>query len=190
MTFYEEIKNIEEIINCIETENREYAYQVEPYMLELPSLLKELIGLKSEMNKKNLMDIEFTSCKRLKNGKFKLKQIRPLDKIIEDLKNHVEYITEENKQLESKIEELKNLNRDKEIERLKEELNQTHKDSIYILSKEQKQKIKEFKEEHNCHEIGKDRYSLIITSNELFDAIEIKCNICGQSEDLTDWSLI
>lgn len=53
--FYEEIKNIEEIIDCIETENREYAYQVEPYMLELPSLLKELIGLKSEMNKKEII---------------------------------------------------------------------------------------------------------------------------------------
>lgn len=55
MNFYEEIKNIEDIINCIEDENREYGiipkYGVVPYELELPKLLRELIKLKSETNK-------------------------------------------------------------------------------------------------------------------------------------------
>lgn len=53
MTFYEEIKNIERIIDCIESDNRENGimpnieYGVMPYELELPSLLRELIELKS-----------------------------------------------------------------------------------------------------------------------------------------------
>lgn len=140
------------------------------------------------MNKKDLLRIGFDDCIILENGKLQWREIRPLDKIIEDLKNHVNYLMEDNQQLENRIEELKNLNKNKEIERLKKMLNQTHNNSVYILT--EKQKMEEFKKEHNCHETNRNRYSLIITPNELFTAIEIKCNYCGQSEDLTDWSSI
>lgn len=63
MTFYEKIKNIEEIIDCIEGENRECGYEVEPYMVELPLLLRELIELKSEINKEGyIVSKEYKPC--------------------------------------------------------------------------------------------------------------------------------
>lgn len=67
MTFYEEIANIERIIDCIESDNREYdiipKYGIVPYELELPSLLRELIELKSKTNKDGyIISKEYKPC--------------------------------------------------------------------------------------------------------------------------------
>lgn len=69
MTFYEEIANIERIIDCIESDNRENGimpnieYGVMPYELELPSLLRELIELKSLTSKEGyIISKEYAPC--------------------------------------------------------------------------------------------------------------------------------
>ena len=65
----------------------------------------------------------------------------------------------------------------KEIENLEEQ-------SVYVLTKSQKEKMENFRHEH--YKItGHSYYEIILKPNEIFASVIIKCPECDEELDLT-----
>lgn len=119
-----------------------------------------------------------------KDEKMKFIFLRPFEKIMEELNDYVEHLQSQNAGLKEKIEELNNFNKDEEIKKYEQMINEISSHSIYLLSDDQKQQMDNFKMEH-YKKCKCDYYDIIITPNEIFTAIKIQCKKCKEELDLT-----
>ncbi len=83
-------------------------------------------------------------------------------------------------------EELKNFNKDDEIQRLLSENSRLRRNSIKIMTKKEKEAAELFAKKHyeSCN--SKLGISYILTGAGMGTTIEVMCNKCGVEEDITD----
>lgn len=114
--------------------------------------------------------------------------INPLDfnNIIKDLTEYVDDLKQTIKNKDKEIDRLNNFNRDEEIEKYKKEIARLHKNSLYIFSDRQMQKIKEFREEH-YKKCECSYYDIIVSPTEIEDSVKIECFECGEQLDLNEY---
>lgn len=82
--------------------------------------------------------------------------------------------------------QLKEYSKDKEIQSLKREIEKIRKNSLQNLSDLEVENIKKFKNSHylNCKN---GVYHYILSGTEIGTKIEIKCPVCGEIEDVSDY---
>lgn len=80
--------------------------------------------------------------------------------------------------------------KDKEIQLLKEEIQNIRKNSLIVLGSSEKEKIDAFRKKHYL--LHKDKgfhgnsYIYRLTGTGIGECIEITCPFCNESEDVTD----
>ena len=81
-------------------------------------------------------------------------------------------------------------NKDKEIQLLKQEIENMRKNSLIILGSSGKEKIDAFRKKHYLLHKDKDFhgncYIYRLTGNGIGECVEIICPFCNESEDVTD----
>ena len=121
------------------------------------------------------------------NNEFKniiLKSVNvDIDKELNNIKRYVKNLENKNDELQN---ELREYNKDKEIQKMKEELDDISNNSVYILNEQEQQDYDRFRKEHwqKCN--GKTEF--IISGNEIGNSITCRCGKCGIEEDITDVS--
>lgn len=81
-------------------------------------------------------------------------------------------------------------NKDKEIQSLRQEIENMRKNSLIILGSSEKEKINAFRKKHYL--LHKDKgfhgncYIYRLTGNGIGECVEITCPFCNESEDVTD----
>lgn len=102
--------------------------------------------------------------------------IKKIDKFMTELIN-------ENEKLNY---ELKNFNKDEEIQKLMNEIQELRQKSIYMLNDKEHKDFNIFKEEHGkkCNTYP----TIIINGTGLGDIIKLHCPICNEEKDITDIS--
>lgn len=86
--------------------------------------------------------------------------------------------------LRKEVKKLKNFNKDEEIEKLKKEIENLEEQSVYVLTKSQKEKMKKFRHEH-YKMTGHSYYQVVLRPNEIFTKVVIQCDKCDEELDLT-----
>ena len=78
--------------------------------------------------------------------------------------------------------------KDKEVKRLKEELDFYKRNSLVVLSDEQMKRAKEFQHEHHekC-DTGYRSFTYTVTPTNVITIVELKCPKCGEIIDVTDY---
>ena len=106
--------------------------------------------------------------------------------LLEKIKDYIDIINKDKDSYINELRELRdNYDRDAEIKILKQQLDHMRDNSLIILTKEEKRKIEEFQNEH--YKKCKGYYKFILTPTGLGTAIEIKCEKCGETLDVTDY---
>lgn len=130
------------------------------------------------------VDYKFQRCDRDENGNFKLTTIKPLEDIFKDLENYNKYLEDVIVDLRKEVKKLKNFNKDEEIEKLKKEIEDLEEQSVYVLTKSQKEKMEKFRHEH-YKMTGHNYYQVVLRPNEIFTKVVIQCDKCDEELDLT-----
>ena len=106
--------------------------------------------------------------------------------LLEKLKDYIDIINKDKDSYINELRELRdNYDRDAEIKILKQQLDHMRDNSLIILTKEEKRKIEEFQNEH--YKKCKGHYKFILTPIGVGTVIEIKCEKCGETLDVTDY---
>lgn len=79
--------------------------------------------------------------------------------------------------------------KDEEIKRLKEELDFYKRNSLVVLSDEQRERAKEFQHEHykKC-ETGHRSFVYTVTPTNVITIIELRCPKCGEIIDVSNYN--
>lgn len=122
--------------------------------------------------------------KKDKDEKMEFIFLRPFETIMEELNDYVEHLQNQNTSLKEEIEKLNNFNKDEEIKKYEQMVNEISSHSLYVLTDEQKQQIRDFRKEH-YEKCKCDYYDIILTPTEICTVIKIKCKKCNKELDLT-----
>lgn len=108
-----------------------------------------------------------------------------LQNIIRELEDECNSLLEDRDDL---IEELRSWNRDVEIQKLEEQIRWYRAHSLQMLSDKEKESIQEFIESHfhSCNNGSTYQYELAGTG--IGTVIKIRCPICQQEKNITDYS--
>lgn len=106
------------------------------------------------------------------------------NKNLEDIREYVEYLEGSNRELRN---EMKNFRAEDEIKILEDRNRELVRNSIHILSTEEKEEYDKFCDEHRtkCERVYT---SYVITGTGIGTNIAVKCNICGEEKDITDYT--
>lgn len=115
---------------------------------------------------------------------------KDFDQLLTDIKLEYKYLQDENKDLQNRI---KKFNSNKEIQELKQHIENLCNHSLLIMSDKELQQEKEFKEEH-WNKCGKplnnkakgNTYIYELTGTGIGTSIKITCPICGECKNITD----
>lgn len=79
--------------------------------------------------------------------------------------------------------------KDEELKRLKEELDFYKRNSLVVLSDEQRERAKEFQHEHykKC-ETGHRSFVYTVTPTNVITIVELRCPICGEIIDVSNYN--
>ena len=106
--------------------------------------------------------------------------------LLEKIKDYIDIINKDKDSYINELRELRdNYDRDAEIKILKQQLDHMRDNSLIILTREEKRKIEEFQNKH--YKKCKGHYKFILTPTGLGIVIEIKCEKCGETLDVTDY---
>ena len=106
--------------------------------------------------------------------------------LLEKLKDYIDIINKDKDSYINELRELRdNYDRDAEIKILKQQLDHMRDNSLIILTREEKRKIEEFQNKH--YKKCKGHYKFILTPTGLGTVIEIKCEKCSETLDVTDY---
>ena len=78
--------------------------------------------------------------------------------------------------------------KDEEVKRLKEELDFYKRNSLVVLSDEQMKRAKEFQHEHykKC-DTGHRSFVYTVTPTNVITVVELRCPVCGEIIDVSDY---
>lgn len=105
------------------------------------------------------------------------------DEIKESLDKYVKRLQENNAWLR---EQLSNFNKDEELEKLQKEYKDYRKHVLIDFSDVELKRYRDFRDKHYKKCNNGNRYIYTLTGCGIGTAIEIKCPICGEEEDITD----
>ncbi len=110
---------------------------------------------------------------------------KDFDSLIAGLKNEYNRIVEENASLREMV---AGWNKDDEIVKAKNEAEYYRRHSLHELSDDEVKKISGFRNRHykSCKNAG--TYIFELAGTGIGEAISIKCPVCGQEENVTDYS--
>ena len=116
------------------------------------------------------------------------KLIKPnIDKEIEKIKKYIKDLEERNEFLKAQNDEIKKESfYYDEIKKLKKEMHDLQKRSLYFLSDEQQKEVDDFVSQHNT-ECKHTHYLYTIDPTPIGSGISIKCYVCGEEKDITDY---
>lgn len=103
-------------------------------------------------------------------------------KALDTIKNYIEGSEERVARLRR---EIKDFRKDDEIKKLDDEVNGLRRNAIRVLYGEEIEKNKLFRQKH-WNKCSADSYWYKLTETGLGSAITIKCDVCGEEEDITD----
>ena len=96
-------------------------------------------------------------------------------------------------ELKDAKEELKNWNKDEEIQSAYNEVERIRKNALIILDPKEREAIEKFRREHYkkcaeplCSRAAGNTYIYTITGTGIGEIIKIKCPICGEEVDVTN----
>lgn len=97
-----------------------------------------------------------------------------------------EYIDYCDERASKAYKQLHEFRKDKEIVKLENEIENIRNHSLQVLTDKEKERIKEFRNRHynKCNNGG--TYWFQLTGTGIGTAITIKCDMCGEEEDITD----
>jgi hypothetical protein len=104
-----------------------------------------------------------------------------INKAILDIVN---YINLKEKDINDYRQQLQEYNKDKEIQKLQNELDRICSNSVSILSDMEKELAKNFSEKHYKSCKGNMRY--IIEGTGIGNVVKVQCTKCDEIEDITD----
>lgn len=110
--------------------------------------------------------------------------------LLQDLEQSYNRVYNENVELRQRLREY---NKDKEIQKLQDQIKYMQSHSLCHLSDLEKERIYNFTNKHyELHKDGKkltgSTYQYTLSGTGIGTIIEIKCPICGEEEDVTDTS--
>ena len=108
-------------------------------------------------------------------------------KIIDKLHEIENYINALEDSKDEVYKQLKEYNKDSEIQKLQTEIAYIKKNSIHIMSNKEKEFAKQFKEEHLHKYDERLGFSYIVTPTGIGNGLNIRCNQCEEEKDITDY---
>ena len=135
----------------------------------------------NNMDKRNMDEIWEKAILRGKDVK----------KMLQELSDKIELMQEDHNDLVESYRKLKDEKfKDKEIKRLKEELDFYQRNTLVTLSDKQRENARRFQKEHyeNC-DTGMMSFKYTIIPTGIGNVVEIRCPKCGEILDLTDYDL-
>lgn len=116
------------------------------------------------------------------------KLIKPdIDEEFEKIKKYIKDLEERNEFLKEQNDEIKKESfYYDEIKKLKKEMRDLQKRSLYFLSDEQQKEVDNFISQHNI-ECKHAYYLYTINPTPIGSGISIKCCVCGEEKDITDY---
>ena len=116
---------------------------------------------------------------------------KDVKEMLQELSDKIELMQEDHNDLVESYRKLKDEKfKDKEIKRLKEELDFYQRNTLVTLSDKQRENARRFQKEHyeNC-ETGMISFKYTIIPTGIGNVVEIRCPKCGEILDLTDYDL-
>lgn len=103
------------------------------------------------------------------------------EKVMKSLEEYIDGLIRDKNLYKEKVE---TFNKEVEIKKLKEEINEIRKNSLIILSEKESKDRKAFSEEHfkSC----KSNVIYILEGTGIGMGISVKCKKCGVEKDITD----
>lgn len=113
---------------------------------------------------------------------------RNMDDILNGIKAKFERQENEIKKLRDKID---HYNKDEEIQKLKEEIEKIKVNSLFNLTDVEKKRDLAFKQKHTeMHDQDCSGFMYRIDYDAIGSFLTIKCPVCGEEEDITDYGSI
>lgn len=106
------------------------------------------------------------------------------NKLLKELADYLKYQDEQILEYKDKLE---NYNKDKEIQKLQNEIREIKRKSLRILSDKELKDIEEFNHKH--YNSCKSGTRLILEGSEIGTGIDIQCRICNEKKDITDYDI-
>lgn len=113
-------------------------------------------------------------------GMFNFKRMKS-DDLIEGLRLYIEGMHKRIDRLEAQVREF---NKDEEIEKLNKEIDRLRVNSLHIFSEKEKLEAKEFSNEH--YKKCKSNSSYSIEGTGIGSVVTIRCLKCDKSKNITD----
>lgn len=109
---------------------------------------------------------------------------------LKELETQIDILQEDKEDCRKAYLKIKNEKfKDEELKRLKEELDFYKRNSLVVLSDEQRERAKEFQHEHykKC-ETGHRSFVYTVTPTNVITIVELRCPICGEIIDVSNYN--
>ena len=109
---------------------------------------------------------------------------RDFKRLLKDVQDEYDFLVEINESLQEKIAKW---NKDEEIRRAVEMVEYSRTHSLYQMSDNEKKAERAFRDSHCKSCENGCRYLYELTGTGVGTAITIKCPVCGEEKDITDY---
>lgn len=110
------------------------------------------------------------------------------EKHLNEIKSMYEGVLDLKSEYASQAKKLRDeYDKDEDVKRLKDEIEEIKKNSIYIGTNKEREAITNFRKEHYVKCLNRSKFTYTLTGTGIGTNIEIKCPVCGEARDVSDY---
>lgn len=113
----------------------------------------------------------------------RMKKVRP---IVEPFKEILDYVEDCEKQVARYKKQLDDYNKDEEIKKLNDEINELRRLALIIFTEKELADYEAFRDKHYAKCKNGSSYTIMMEGTGIGCAYKVKCEKCGEIEDITD----